>query len=65
MKLLPLVHSRIDSLPHHSYIMSILEVGNPIEWIILDRYFQLKIDEYKMRLSYLTIAKMIFYLFHN
>ncbi|MEK3795306.1 hypothetical protein MKX42_26515 [Paenibacillus sp. FSL R7-0204] len=47
MKLLPLVHSRIDSLPHHSYIMSILEVGNPIEWIILDRYFQLKIDEYK------------------
>lgn len=47
MKVLPLVYPTIDSLPQHSYIMSILEVNHSVNQLILDKYIQLKVDEYK------------------
>ncbi|WHX47902.1 hypothetical protein QNH46_17415 [Paenibacillus woosongensis] len=47
MKVLPLVYPTIDSLPQHSYIMSILEVNHQIDQLIFDKYIQLKVDEYK------------------
>ncbi|MGG4551441.1 hypothetical protein [Paenibacillus humicus] len=57
MKVLPLVYPTIDSLPQHSYIMSILEVNHQIDHLIFDKYIQFKVDEYKNEVAVLDYCE--------